>query len=157
MTQQVEAKLTPQEARRPDRDGTPVDAEECIVAIESDSDIVVARQRGRAIGHEIGFGPGDLAMIATAISELARNVVTYAERGEVAVGRVSEGSRQGILVVCRDQGPGIRDIPQAMRDGVSTSGGLGLGLPGVKRLMDEFEIESAPGRGTRVTIRKWMR
>ena len=135
----------------------PVDGRECIVPIESDSDIVVARQRGRAIGSDVGFGPGDLAMIATAISELARNIVTYAQRGEIAVRTLTEGSRQGILVVSRDQGPGIRDIPQAMRDGYSTSGGLGLGLPGVKRLMDEFEIESAPGRGTRVMVQKWMR
>ncbi|HEU5179954.1 MAG TPA: anti-sigma regulatory factor [Candidatus Polarisedimenticolia bacterium] len=131
--------------------------QECVVPIESDTDIVVARQQGRAIGHEVGFSPGDLAMIATAISELARNIVTYAERGEIAVRILVEGSRRGIVVVSRDQGPGIRDIPQAMRDGHSTSGGLGLGLPGVKRLMDDFEIDSAPGRGTRVTIRKWMR
>ncbi len=153
----MEAKLPPQQPGRPGVDGSAVEGQESIVPIESDSDIVVARQQGRAIGHEIGFGPGDLAMIATAISELARNIVTYAARGEVGVRVLTEGSRRGILVVCRDQGPGIRDIPQAMRDGVSTSGGLGLGLPGVKRLMDEFEIDSAPGQGTRVTIRKWMR
>jgi serine/threonine-protein kinase RsbT len=152
----IEAKLSHRDQRR-SADVTFVDGRECIVPIESDSDIVVARQRGRAIGSELGFGAGDQAMIATAISELARNIVSYAVRGEITVRKLDEGSRRGILVVSRDQGQGIRDIPQAMRDGYSTSGGLGLGLPGVKRLMDEFEIESEPGRGTRVTIRKWMR
>ncbi len=157
MAHRIEAKLSQRPPGRPGLDGSAVRLQECVVPIESDTDIVAARQQGRAIGHEVGFGAGDLAMIATAISELARNIVTYAERGEIAVRTLSEGSRRGILVVSRDHGPGIRDIPQAMRDGHSTSGGLGLGLPGVKRLMDEFEIESAPGQGTQVTIRKWMR
>ena len=157
MTHRIQAKLPPPDSRGSGSDATTVDGRDCVVPIESDSDIVVARQRGRAIGSELGFGPGDLAMIATAISELARNIVSYAVRGEIAVRKLTEGPRRGIVVVSSDHGPGIRDIPQAMRDGHSTSGGLGLGLPGVKRLMDEFEIESEPGRGTRVTIRKWMR
>lgn len=157
MADRIEAKLLAHHTGRRGSEVGPFDGRECVVPIQSDSDIVVARQQGRAIGAEVGFGGGDLAMIATAISELARNIVSYAECGEIAVRKVAEGSRCGILVVSRDQGPGIRDIPQAMRDGHSTSGGLGLGLPGVRRLMDEFEIESAPGCGTRVTVRKWMR
>jgi serine/threonine-protein kinase RsbT len=134
-----------------------LDGSETIVPIESDADIVVARQKGREMGAEVGFEAGDLAMIATAISELARNIVTYADRGEIVVRKLVDGSRRGIVVISRDEGPGIPDISLAMRDGHSTSGGLGLGLPGVRRLMDDFEIESLSGRGTAVTIRKWKR
>jgi serine/threonine-protein kinase RsbT len=137
--------------------GIPDRARESVVPIESDADIVIARQMGRAMGAELGFQPGDLAMIATAISELARNIVVYANRGEIVLSKVLEGTRRGILVVSRDLGPGIPDIPLAMKDGYSTSGGLGLGLPGVNRLMDDFKIDSAPGRGTIVTVRKWKR
>jgi serine/threonine-protein kinase RsbT len=131
--------------------------EEYVVPIESEADIVSARQMGRTLGAEIGFRSGELALIATAISELARNIVLYAGRGEIVLLQVSEGSRQGLIISARDQGPGIQDLTEAMRDGFSTSGGLGLGLPGVKRLMDEFGITSAPGRGTTVTGKKWKR
>jgi serine/threonine-protein kinase RsbT len=125
--------------------------------VRSDADVVIARQRGREIASLLGFSASDLALIATAISELARNIVLYAGSGEIEIGHVEQMERRGIEIVARDQGPGIRNIPQAMRDGFSTSGGLGLGLPGVKRLMDEFEIQSRPGRGTTVTVRRWTR
>jgi serine/threonine-protein kinase RsbT len=130
-------------------------AGEIRVAINSDQDIVSARQRGRAMATELGFSSGDATLIATAISELARNIVSYARRGEIMLKGVQGSSRVGILIVASDDGPGIPDIRQALRDGFSTSGSLGLGLPGVRRLMDEFEITSQPGRGTTVAVKKW--
>jgi serine/threonine-protein kinase RsbT len=132
-----------------------VRAGEIRVAINSDQDIVTARQKGRALSIELGFSTGDATLVATAISELARNIVSYARRGEISLKIIRASSRQGISIVASDNGPGIRDIRQAMRDGFSTSGSLGLGLPGVRRLMDEFEITSEPGRGTIVTVKKW--
>jgi len=125
------------------------------VAINSDQDIVAARQRGRALAGELGFSTTDSTLIATAISELARNIVSYARKGEITLKTIHGSSRHGILVVASDDGPGIPDVLQAMRDGFSTSGSLGLGLPGVRRLMDEFQITSQPGRGTTVTVKKW--
>ena len=125
------------------------------VAINSDQDIVGARQKGRTLAAELGFSPADATLIATAISELARNIVSYARRGEIRLQRIQNSVRQGIMVVAYDEGPGIRDITQALRDGFSTSGSLGLGLPGVRRLMDEFDISSKPGMGTTVTVKKW--
>jgi serine/threonine-protein kinase RsbT len=125
------------------------------VAIKSDQDIVAARQKGRALAAEIGFSAVDATLIATAISELARNIVAYARVGEIELRAIDGSSRDGIVVIASDDGPGIRDIRQAMRDGFSTSGSLGLGLPGVRRLMDEFEIASEPGKGTRVVTKKW--
>jgi serine/threonine-protein kinase RsbT len=125
------------------------------VAITSDQDIVAARQSGRALAAELGFSATDSTLIATAISELARNIVSYARKGEITVKTIHGPSRQGILVIASDDGPGIPDVLQAMRDGFSTSGSLGLGLPGVRRLMDEFQIASRPGRGTTVTVKKW--
>lgn len=130
-------------------------AEEVEVAISSDQDIVLARQKGRAMAIELGFSAGDATLIATAISELARNILSYARRGEITLKIVHASSRQGISIIASDSGPGIRDIRQAMRDGFSTSGSLGLGLPGVRRLMDEFEIVSEPRHGTIVTVTKW--
>jgi serine/threonine-protein kinase RsbT len=132
-----------------------VPAAEIQVTIHSDQDIVIARQRGRTLAAELGFSPGDATLIATAISELARNIVTYARNGLIMLKAVQGSSRKGILIVASDHGPGIADIRQAMRDGFSTSGSLGLGLPGVRRLMDEFEITSQPGRGTTVAVKKW--
>ena len=129
--------------------------EEVAVAIRSDQHIVLARQKGRAMAIELGFSSGDATLIATAISELARNILSYARRGEITLKIVHTSSRQGISIIAADSGPGIRDIRQAMRDGFSTSGSLGLGLPGVRRLMDEFEIASEPGHGTIVTVKKW--
>jgi serine/threonine-protein kinase RsbT len=125
------------------------------VAINSDQDIVAARQRGRALAVELGFSAVDSTLIATAISELARNIVSYAGTGEIMLKTIQNSTRQGILIVAADEGPGIHDLRQALRDGFSTSGSLGLGLPGVRRLMDEFEIASQPGQGTRVEVKKW--
>jgi serine/threonine-protein kinase RsbT len=125
------------------------------VAINSDQDIVMARQKGRAMAMELGFSAGDATLTAAAISELARNIVSYAGRGEILLKPARGPNLTGIEIVARDDGPGIRDIPQALRDGFSTSGSLGIGLPGVKRLMDEFEIKSVPGRGTTVAVKKW--
>ena len=125
------------------------------VPISSDQDIVVARQKGRALATALGFSSGDVILIATAISELARNIVSYAKHGEILVKPIHDSSCQGIMVVARDEGPGIPDIKQALRDGFSTSGSLGLGLPGVRRLMDEFEIVSKAGGGTTVTVKRW--
>jgi serine/threonine-protein kinase RsbT len=132
-----------------------VSAGEIRVAINSDQDIVLARQKGRLLATELGFSTGDATLIATAISELARNIVSYARKGQIMLKMVNGLNRQGIAVIASDDGPGISDIRQALRDGFSTSGSLGLGLPGVRRLMDEFEITSQPGRGTIVAVKKW--
>ena len=102
------------------------------MAINSDKDIVLARQKGRALATELGFGSGDATLIATAISELARNIVSYAGKGQITLTRVNGVNRQGLSVIASDNGPGIPDIRQALRDGFSTSGSLGLGLPGVR-------------------------
>ena len=125
------------------------------VAINSDQDIVSARQKGRVMANEIGFSSGDATLIATAISELARNIVAYASKGRITLKIVNGLDHQGISVTASDDGPGILDVGQALRDGFSTSGSLGLGLPGVRRLMDEFEITSQPGQGTTVVVKKW--
>jgi serine/threonine-protein kinase RsbT len=131
--------------------------QEIQVGIRSDVDIVLARQQGRAMAADIGFSATDTTLIATAISELARNIVTYAQYGEVMMRSVESAQARGILIIARDKGPGIRNIHDVLRDGYSTSGGLGLGLPGVKRLMDEFTIESELRRGTTVTVKKWLK
>jgi serine/threonine-protein kinase RsbT len=125
------------------------------VAIKSDRDIVLAREKGRALAAELGFSAVDATLIATAISELARNIVAYARKGEIILQPTNSSNRLGVTVTASDEGPGIPDIHQAMRDGFSTSGSLGLGLPGVRRLMDDFEIVSQPGRGTTVVVKKW--
>jgi serine/threonine-protein kinase RsbT len=125
------------------------------IPIRTDADIVSARQSGRRMAAELGFTPAQLTMIATAISELARNVVAYAGSGEILLELREDGVRRGIVVVARDQGPGIPDIEAALQDGFSTGSSLGLGLPGARRLMDEFDIVSVPGDGTTVTATKW--
>jgi len=130
-------------------------AEETVVPIRVDSDIVTARQLGRALASRVGFSSGEATLIATAISELSRNIVLYAKRGEIVVAAVENGSRRGVVVVARDDGPGISDVRRATAGGYSTSGGLGLGLAGVRRLMDEFDIVSDAGIGTTVTAKKW--
>lgn len=127
------------------------------VIIRHESDIVAARQAGREVAASVGFAGSDLTLIATAISEIARNIVTYARHGEVLLSAIVDQGRSGILVIGRDEGPGIPDIDQAMRDGFSTGGSLGLGLPGARRLMDEFEITSEIGRGTEITMRRWVK
>ncbi len=129
--------------------------EQACIPIQSDVDIIGARQRGRYLASQIGFSPCELTLIATAISELARNIVMYAQSGEIVLKLLNHPDKKGIIVIARDEGPGIPDIRKALQDGYSTSRSLGLGLPGVRRLMDEFEIESEMGRGTTVTVRKW--
>jgi serine/threonine-protein kinase RsbT len=131
-------------------------ADELRIAIESDDDVVTARGEGRALAGRLGFSNTDLTVIATAISEIARNIVHYANRGEIEMRLLREPMRAGIEVVARDDGPGIDDIGLALRDGFSSRDGLGLGLPGTRRLMDDFRVESEPGRGTTVTMAKWV-
>lgn len=130
------------------------------VKIINEWDIVAARQLGRKISKEIGFGTVDQARITTAISELARNIFLYAGREEICIEKVNESGKQGMIIVAKDKGPGIVDIRKVMQDGYTTSGGLGAGLPGVKRLMDSFDIESSiegDSKGTVITTTKWVR
>lgn len=131
--------------------------ESYLLLIRTDSDIVLARQRVRAVAVSLGFNSTEQTLIATAVSELARNILSYAREGEVQVRTIERLGSNGIEIVARDQGPGIADLSAAMEDGYSTGGGLGLGLPGTKRLVDEFHVLSAPGEGTTVTVRKWAR
>ncbi|HEV2489087.1 MAG TPA: anti-sigma regulatory factor [Candidatus Acidoferrales bacterium] len=128
---------------------------EAKVVIGGDTDIVSVRQKGREMAATLEFSPSELTLIATAISELARNIVLYAKKGEIALRLIERGELRGILVHACDHGPGIPDIRRVLQGGYSTSRSLGLGLSGVRRLMDEFEIESKVGSGTRVTVRKW--
>ena len=125
--------------------------------VERDADIVRARQRGREVAVEAGFPPTEATLIATAISEIARNIVKFARRGEITVTVVDDAGTVGLTVVANDAGPGIADVELALSEGHTTYGGLGLGLPGTRRLMDEFEITSEMGRGTTVTMTKWRR
>jgi serine/threonine-protein kinase RsbT len=127
------------------------------IPIDRDADVVTARQRGRDLAAQVGFAGSDLTVIATAISEVSRNIVSYARHGEIILHVAEEQNRRGIVVVARDEGPGIPDVERAMRDGFSTAGSLGLGLPGARRLMDDFGIESSVGSGTVVTMKKWVR
>jgi serine/threonine-protein kinase RsbT len=138
-----------------DRRRTAAVAGEVRIPIRTDADVVTARRQGRELAAQAGFSATELTIIATAISEIARNIVMFADRGEVLVGLVGENRRQGVTVVARDAGPGIPDLEQAVRDGYSGYGGMGLGLPGSRRLMDEFEITSEVDKGTTVTMTKW--
>lgn len=130
---------------------------EVCVSVGSDIEIVSARRKGRMLAEEMGFASSDATLVATAISELARNIVRYAGNGEILLGKVNGEGRLGLTIIARDSGPGIADVQLAARDGFSTSGGLGLGLPGVKHIMDEFKIDSQMGIGTTVTTIKWKR
>ena len=132
-----------------------LEPEEICVAILGEHDIVQARQKGRELAGRLGFSSTELTLIATTISELARNIVLYARTGEIILKSTQESDPSGILIVALDEGPGIPDVAEAMCNGHSTSGGLGLGLPGVRRLMDEFQIVSEVGRGTTVRAMKW--
>jgi serine/threonine-protein kinase RsbT len=132
-------------------------ADEIRWEIAVDLDVVQARQSAREQAAAAGFSAGDQTVIAAAVSEIARNILTYARRGTVSLRVEATDDRRGIIVIARDDGPGIADLPRAMQDGYSTSGGLGVGLPGSRRLMDEFEVVSQPGRGTTVTMKKWKR
>lgn len=129
--------------------------DEIRIPISNDADIVKARQLGRALATRAGCAKTDLTEVATAISEIARNIVTYAQDGQMTMEVVDKSGRQGLCITATDQGPGIVDVEQAMEDGFSTGQGLGLGLPGTRRLMDEFTISSEPGRGTTVVLYKW--
>jgi serine/threonine-protein kinase RsbT len=138
----------------------PPEAAEQRIAIESDSDVVTARQRARELAAGLELTTTDQTLLATAISEVARNITTYATRGEVLLSVIREPgppAREGIRVIARDRGPGIEDIDRALQDGYTSGSGLGLGLPGARRLVDEFDIESVPSEGTTVTLVKWSR
>ena len=126
------------------------------VRIQNSADIVAARQQGRALASQAGFSHSNLTIIATAISEVARNIVEYAKEGEVIITLISDTTKKGVEIIASDQGPGIADVTTVMRDGYSTGKGLGIGLPGARRLMDEFAIASAIGTGTIVTMKKWV-
>ena len=128
-----------------------------VITIQSDLDIVAARMAARDMAKTMGFGAIDQARIATAISELARNIYLYAGEGTVTVSEVQQGVRKGLEVICEDTGPGIEDINTVMQDGYTTSKGMGMGLPGARRLMDDFEVISIIGEGTKITCRKWKR
>ncbi len=127
------------------------------IPIRTDADIVRARREGRALASEIPFTSSDLSVISSAIAELARNIRSYAGQGEIELCIVERHGRRGIQVLARDEGPGIHDPSLALKDGFSTAGRLGLGLPGVRRLFDEFELKSLAGVGTVITMRKWTR
>lgn len=126
------------------------------ILIESGPDVVVARQTGHTLALELGFSITDAVVISTAISEIARNMVEYAKRGKLKLSWINQSGKKGIIVVANDNGPGIVNIKKAMQDGYATGNGLGIGLPGTKRLMDEFEIVSRAGKGTKITIKKWL-
>jgi serine/threonine-protein kinase RsbT len=131
--------------------------DETRLRVERDADVVAARQKGRELAALAGISGSDLTVVATAISEIARNIIVYAERGEIVLKIAQNGHRRGVVVIATDQGPGIADLDLAMRDGFSTGKSLGLGLPGARRLMDEFEIVSEAGKGVTVTMTKWSR
>jgi serine/threonine-protein kinase RsbT len=130
---------------------------ETSVPIEREVDIVTARQKGRELAAATGLSTTEQTLIATAISEVARNIVVYARRGEVILVMLEREGRRGVMVVARDRGPGIVNPELAMRDGYSSSNSLGMGLPGARRLMDEFELSSVVGEGTTITMKKWVR
>jgi anti-sigma regulatory factor (Ser/Thr protein kinase) len=129
--------------------------DEVRVAIETNGDLVPARAEARALALRLGFSRTDATLIATAVSEIARNIVVHVGRGEIVMHAVDEDMRYGLVVVARDEGPGIRDLAAALEHGYAGRGGLGLGLPGARRLMDEFEVATAIDEGTTVTMTKW--
>jgi serine/threonine-protein kinase RsbT len=131
-------------------------AADFVVDVNNSDDIVTARQAGHELARQLGFSLTDVTMIATAISEIARNITSYAGRGEVRVGIQYRDGRQALVVRAEDDGPGIVDIERALEDGYSTGRGLGLGLPGARRLMDRLVVESSPGKGTIVEMWKWI-
>ena len=131
---------------------------ESVIPIESDADVVAARQQARSMASALELSSTDQTLLATAISEVARNITTYATRGEVLLSVISDDDgRRGIRVIARDDGPGIDNVELALQDGYTSGNGLGLGLPGARRLVHDFEIESSPGRGTKVTLVMWER
>src|SRR5258705_10910347 len=133
------------------------DAGDLVIPIKADVDVVTARQRARVLVSGLRFSTSELTLIATAISEVARNIVTYAESGEIVLRIVQRGPRRGLFVIARNQGPGIADIARAMEDGYSAWRSLGLGLPVSKRLMDQFGLPSEHCKGTAAPITTWER
>ena len=131
--------------------------DEIRVKIASSPDIVMARQHGRSMAAQLGFSGSDLTIVATAISEIARNILEHAITGEITLKSVNGNSKRGIIIIAQDEGPGIPDVDRALQDGYTTGKGLGLGLSGSKRLMDEFEISSEVGKGTTITMKKWTK
>lgn len=127
------------------------------IPVACEGDVVLARQTGRALATKLGFGDSDPMFIATAISEIARNLLVHAHHGDMTITVAHTNGRTGICIVARDEGPGIPDVALAMKDGFSTVKSLGLGLPGARRLMDEFDVVSAVGKGTTITMKKWLR
>ena len=130
-------------------------ASEIRVSIASDADTVTARQRGRDLAIELGFSRTEATFIATAISEIARNITTHAGEGEMILTPIEQKDREGIMVIARDQGPGISDVAAVLNQDQRSHGGLGLGLWGARRLMDDVRVVSEPGKGTTVTMKKW--
>ena len=125
------------------------------VHIASEEDIIVARQKVRDFALSIGFQNMDAIIIATAVSEITRNIILYAVKGDIEISYIIKNKKEGIQIIANDHGPGIKDISLALQDGYSTGKGLGLGLPGTRRLMDDFEIYSEIGKGTTITMKKW--
>ena len=138
------------------RIGGAVMGKKSTIEIVTEWDIVAARQLGRNEAKSIGFSSVDQARITTAISELARNIFLYAREGEIIIERIEKNGRKGIRVTAVDNGPGIRDLHKVMEDGYSTSGGLGAGLPGIRRLMDDMDIQSVVSEGTVIRTEKWV-
>ncbi|MQY31459.1 anti-sigma regulatory factor [Nocardia aurantia] len=133
-----------------------VAADNVVIAVKVSNDIVTARQAGRELAAKLGFSLTDITMISTAISEVARNITSYAGTGEIRIVVADRDGRRALIIQAEDRGPGIPDITRALEDGYSTGRGLGLGLPGAKRLMDHLNIDSAPGQGTLVEMWKWV-
>lgn len=132
-----------------------MEASEIRVEIRTDRDVVAVRGEGRSLARQIGFSATEVTLVATAISEVARNILTHAGTGAVTLSLVEKDGRRGILVVADDTGPGIADVAAAMQDGFSTGSGMGVGLPGARRLMDDFAVDTRVGEGTTVTMTKW--
>jgi serine/threonine-protein kinase RsbT len=127
------------------------------VAVRRDVDIVLACQKGRTLAEQLGMPGNDQVVVVIAISEVARNIIDHADHGEIVLSAPGQNGRRGISIVAHDEGPGILDVERALQDGYSTGGGLGLGLAGAKRLMDEFQVLSQPGKGTTIAMKKWSR
>jgi serine/threonine-protein kinase RsbT len=133
----------------------PTDLPDLVIDVTTSDDIVTARQAGHQLARQLGFSLTDVTMIATAISEIARNITSYAGRGAITVGVEAREGRQALVVRAEDEGPGIVDVDRALEEGYSTGRGLGLGLPGARRLMDRLIVDSVPGRGTTIEMWKW--
>lgn len=127
-----------------------------ILEIKSEADIIEARVRAKAIAEALGFNYMDQTRIATAVSELARNACQYAGKGKMTIKPLNKQGKKGMEIVFEDHGPGIENLDRAMKGGYSTGGGLGMGLSGSKKLMDEFDIKTKSNEGTSITVRKWL-